>query len=206
MLPGVLVPVRPVVPLDEGGVDRRAHRRASEKGVEPGQRPEYQCPHHLDHAALLTHLANRGVADVGGEDPLGLGRSPRPGTLRLGLLDAVDLPDRRLLRGMLVAGDQHIRPPRRPVVDLLDHLLASRACPLARHQAEQEPALGIDRGVVPVVTPQPVQRVEGIARLLLLRDGGPLLVDLDLAGPGGKRPPTPGGGARHGPRPMPRSV
>jgi len=40
--------------------------------------------------------------------------------------------------------------------------------------------------MIPVVAPQSVQRVEGVARRLLLGDEAPLLIDLDLAGSGGK--------------------
>src|SRR5512142_552060 len=69
---------------------------------------------------------------------------------------------------MLVAGDQQVRPPRCPVVDLLDQVLEGVTIPLARHEGQQQSALGIDGGVVPVVTTPPVQRVERIARLLLL--------------------------------------
>jgi hypothetical protein len=67
-------------------------------------------------------------------------------------------------------------------VDLADQPRAGRAVALARHQGQEEPALGIDGGVVPVVAAESIQRVERVARRLLLGDEGPLLVDLDLTG------------------------
>ena len=206
MLPGVLVPIRPVVPLDERRVDGGAGPRSLQVGPQQEHRAEDQRPHHLHHTPLRARLADRGVAEVGREDPLGLRWPPRSRPLRPRSLDAVDLFDGRLIGGMLVAGDQQVRPPRCPVVDLLDQVLAGVTIPLARHESQQQSALGIDGGVVPVVTTQPVQRVERIARLLLLRDEGPFLIELDLPGRGGKRPPVLGGEARHGRRPGRRSV
>jgi len=44
--------------------------------------------------------------------------------------------------------------------------------------------------MIPVVALLSVGWVSRIAGLLLLADEGPLLIELDLAGPGAKRPPT----------------
>src|SRR5512142_2211196 len=155
---------------------------------------------------IVRRLLATYLAEVGWEDPLGLRWPPRSRPLRPRSLDAVDLFDGRLIGGMLVAGDQQVRPPRCPVVDLLDQVLAGVTIPLARHEGQQQSALGIDGGVIPVVTTQRVERVERIARLLLLRDEGPFLIELDLPGRGGKRPPVLGGGARPGRRPGRRSA
>jgi hypothetical protein len=89
---------------------------------------------------------------------------------------------------MLVAGDQQIGTPPGPVVDLADQPRAGLAIPLTWLQGQEQTALGIDRGVVPVVTAQPIQGVERIARRFLLEDEPPLLIDLDLTRPGGKEP------------------
>jgi hypothetical protein len=105
----------------------------------------------------------------------------------LGRLDAVDFANRRLIRGVLVAGQQHIDPSSGPVVDLADQPLAGRAVAFARHQGQEQAALGIDGRVVPVVAAKPVERVSRIAGGFLLGDVSPLLVDLDLTGPGGEK-------------------
>ena len=110
--------------------------------------------------------------------------------------------DRRLVGGVLVAGDQEVGPPRRPVVDLLDQFLAGRAVPFAGHQGQEQPALRIDGGVVPVVASEPIQGVERIARRLLLEDEPPLLIDLDLTRLGGKKPRVRRGVSRRGCRPV----
>ena len=93
----------------------------------------------------------------------GVGGRPGPRAPGPGRLDAVDLADRRLIRGMLVAGQQHVGPPTGPIVDLADQPLAGLAVTLARHQGQEQPALGIDGGVVPVVAPEPVQGVGRVA-------------------------------------------
>src|SRR3954451_7189247 len=188
MLAGVLMPIRPVVPLDEGRVDRAAHRRTSQIRLQQGAGPEDHAPHYLHDPPLLAPLPYGRVAQALRQGLHGLGRAARPRTPRLRSLDAIDLSDGRLVRGMLVAGDQEIGPPPGPVVDLLHDLLAGRAVPLAGHQAQQESTLGIDRGVVPIVTPPPIPRVERIAPPLLLVDEAPLLIELDFPGLGGKTP------------------
>lgn len=195
------MPIRPVLPLDEGGVDRRAHRRSTPQRWQQREGPEDQRPHHLNNPTLLPPLAHSRGAQIGREDLLGLGRSARSGTLRLRWFDAVDLPDRRLLRGMLSAGAEPICPPCRPVVNLLDQLLAGVAIALARHQGQQQPALGSHRRVVPVVASEPIPRVERIACRFLLPDEPPLLINWDRAGPGGKERRVPRGAIRHGLRP-----
>src|SRR5512135_3102669 len=185
------------------------------------------CPIRLSSSAslrMLLHVHRRGDSGLS----FGLFRDPETPENRgflvyLGLLgirgssgtarkqtESTKLGPRKsesLVRGgRLVAGDQQVRPPRCPVVDLLDQVLAGVTIPRARHEGQQQSALGIDGGVVPVVTTQPVQRVERIARLLLLSDEGPFLIELDLPGRGGNRPPVLGGGARHGRRPGRRNA
>lgn len=111
LLAAVLMPIRPVVPLDEGCVDRRAHRRASQERVQQRQRTEDQRPHHLDDTPLLPPLPHGRVAQVRRQDLSRLGRPPRPRASRLRLVDAVDLLDGCLIGGVLVAGDQQVGPP-----------------------------------------------------------------------------------------------
>ena len=161
-------------------VDRLSRR------AQQDQRAEDHRPHHLDDPAPLAPLPHRRVAQLRRDDPLGLGWPARPGAPRPGLLHAVDVADRRLIRGVLVGGDQQIGPAPGPVVDLADQPLAGRAVALAGHQGQEQPALGIDGGMVPVVAAEPIQGVQRVARRLLLGDEAPLLVDLDLTGRGGK--------------------
>jgi hypothetical protein len=148
---GVLMPIGPVGSRDERRGARRARRRTPQERVQPAKRAEDQRPHHLDHSPLLAPLPHRRVAQVGGNDLHGLGWPARPRTLRPGRLDAVDRVARRLLRGVLVAGDQQIESPPGPVADRADQPLAGLAMTLARHQGQESSALGINRGGVPVV-------------------------------------------------------
>src|SRR5205085_11547454 len=68
-----------------------------------------------------------------------------------------------------------------------------------------QPGLRVDRGVVPPVPAVVVRRVAGVAVLLLLEDERPLLVELDLTGVRGKKPPARRGAGGRGRRPVGRS-
>ena len=69
---------------------------------------------------------------------------------------------------MLVRGDQEVRPAVRTRLGVLNHPLAVLGGSLARHKAHEEAALGIDGCMVPVVTPDAVQWVVGVAVGLFL--------------------------------------
>jgi hypothetical protein len=205
-LPRVLMPIRPVVPLHERRVDGRARRRSLQSSNQQAEHAEDQGPHHLHDVAFLAPLPHGRIALLGRDDLHGLGRSARPRTLRPGLLHAVDLGDRRLVWGVLVAGDQQVGPPSGPIPDLTDQALAGLAVALARHQGQEQSALGVDGGMIPIIATEPIERVEGIARSLLLGDEVPLLVDLDFTGSGGEGPRVRHGASRRGPRRAPGSA
>jgi len=97
---------------------------------------------------------------------------------------------------MLVCGDQEVRPAACKYLHVLEHLIAALGCPLARHKAQQETALGVDGGMVPVVAAEAVQRVGWVTVGLLLADEAPLLVKLDLPGLRGKKRPARCGAGR----------
>ena len=114
-----------------------------------------------------------------------LGCAARPGMLRAGRRDAVELVDRRLIRGMLIAAQQYVGPASGPIVDLADQPLAGLAVTLAGHQGQEQPALGIGGGMVPIVAPEPIQRIVRVAVGFLGGNVAPLLIDLDLTSPRG---------------------
>ncbi len=76
-LPGVLMPVGPIVPLHERRVDRRTDRRTIQERVQQHQCPEDQGPHHLDDPPLLPPLPHGRVAQILRQDLHGLGRAGR---------------------------------------------------------------------------------------------------------------------------------
>ena len=65
---------------------------------------------------------------------------------------------------------------------------ALRRRSLAGDHGQQQAVLRIDRRVVPVVPLVIVAGIVRVAILLLLADEVPLLVELDLTGPRGKKP------------------
>jgi hypothetical protein len=73
-------------------------------------------------------------------------------------------------------------------VDLLDHLLGVLDHAGARDDRQDQPVLGVVGDVVPPVSLVVIGRVGGVAMRRLLGDERPFLVELDLAGLGGKRP------------------
>src|SRR4051794_9203366 len=94
------------------------------------------------------------------------------------------------VRGVLVGRDQPRHPAPQPVLHVRDQFPDLLGRPLAGDGTQHQPVLGVERHVVPVVAPAGVGRVSRVDVLLLLADERPLLVELQLAGPGGKRRPT----------------
>src|SRR5262249_51631802 len=75
-------------------------------------------------------------------------------------------------------------------LDLSDDRLAVLLRPRPGDHRQDQAVLRVVGDVVPVIPAVVVGRIAGVAVLLLLADEGPLLIELDLAGTGGKRPPT----------------
>src|SRR5262249_36308774 len=78
------------------------------------------------------------------------------------------------------------------------HMLA--AVPADYHTHDQA-MFGVQRDIIPAVPLLVIVWVVAVAVLFLLADEGPLFVELDFAGLGGKKPPVRGGVAGHAPRP-----
>src|SRR3954453_14514029 len=85
-------------------------------------------------------------------------------------------------------------------MDLLDDLLAVPRRALAGDHGQQQAVFGIDCRVIPIVPIVVVAGVAGVCVLLLLGDEVPLLVELDLTGPRGKKPRARRGGSWPGRR------
>ena len=204
-LPGVVVPVRRVLTLQERGVDPPADPRLSQGRQDRRHRAEDHPGEDLDDPALLPSLLDRGIVQPRWRDLLRDHASARPAAGRGRLTLPVGRQDRRLVGRVGVAGHQPQHTPSGPPLDLLDHLLDVLDVAGPGHDAEHQPVLGVVGDVVP---PVPMVRIGGVVRvamLLLLEDERPLLVELDLLSPGGKKPRTRRGVAGRGRRPGGRS-
>src|SRR5262249_8633517 len=147
------------------------------------------------HTPSLTLLAHRGVDQPRRQLPARPRRPTRP-RLALGLYpDAIDLFDRRGVRRIGVAGQQHGAVAACAAIHLRDDLLTVLRRALAGHHGKQEAVLRIDCRVVPVVPQVVVAWVVGVAVLCLLGDEIPLLVELGLTGARGKKPRARRGGS-----------
>src|SRR6185437_14322587 len=87
-----------------------------------------------------------------------------------------------------------------PTLDLTDDRMAILFGPRPGDHRQGQPVLRVVGDVIPVVPAVIVGRAVGIAVLLLLADEGPLLIELDLAGTGGKSPRARRGRPRRGDR------
>jgi hypothetical protein len=99
-------------------------------------------------------------------------------------------PDARLGEEffVLVAGERLRRLTAQAVLDLTDDLVGTLGDARPGNHRQDELVLGVVGGVVPPVPFVVVGRVGRVAVRLLLTDERPGLVELDLAGPRGKKP------------------
>jgi hypothetical protein len=186
-LPPVVVPVRRVLTLHERGVDPSARLRLRQHRLDRRHSPEHHAGHDLDHPALLPTLLDSGVVHPRWRHHLRLHLASRLARRRRLNLLAVGVQQRRLVRGILIAGHQIEHLASGPVLDLADQLLDALEVPGPWHHREHQPVLSIDRHVIPPIPSVVVGRVGGVTVGLLLEDERPLLVELDLAGLGGKK-------------------
>ena len=199
-LPGVAVPVRPVPALHERRVDRRAHARRPQRRQHRRHRAEDHPRGDLDHPALRARLLRHGIGQALRRDLVrGFGAPAFAGPGRGDRLP-VGVQDRPLVGRIPVGRDQVHQPASGATLDILDHRRDVLGRPLAGHGAQDQPALGVDRDVVPGVPLPVVGGVGWVAVRFLLGDEGPLLIELDLTGVRGKKPRTRRGGHGRAPR------
>src|SRR5215467_3746320 len=172
--------------LDKRSVNRCAHYRGCQRGLERGLRTEYAPELHVDHAPFFPGLVHRGVPQpLGGHEVRLLGPARLAGRRRDHRL-AIGVENRCLVGGVFI-GDQQIHHPsacaRVQVFDQRFRLLSST---LPRHNAHHQAMHGVEGDVIPVVTLGRVCRIIRIAVLLLFPYKSPFLGKLHLAGPRGK--------------------
>ena len=193
-LPGVAVPIRPVLTLHERRVDRPAHPRHPRGRDRRSHRPEDHSRGDRHHPTLLSCLLHHGISQALGRDLVrGPGASSLAGPGRRDRLP-VRLKQRVLVGQIAVGGDQVHQTAPGASLELVDHRHDILDRPLAGHDADHQPALGIDRDVVPGVSLAVIGRLGLVAILLLLGHERPLLIELGLAREGGKSRPTRRGG------------
>ena len=183
-LPRVAVPIHRILTLHERGVDSPTRRRSCQRRRHPSHHPEDHPRHGLDHPPLRSSLLDRRVIHPLGGHSLGHHLADPAARRRRGDLLAVGIQERCLVRRVFIAGRQIEDPASGPPLGLSDHL----DVPRPRRHHEGQPALGIDRHVIPAVAAMVVGRVVGVAAGLLLGDVGPFLVEPDLTGLRGKMP------------------
>ena len=105
--------------------------------------------------------------------------------------------DRGLVGRVLVGRHQPHHPTPGTAPEVPDQRVSRVGGPLADHQADDQPALGVEGHVVPAV---PMTRVVVSTILLLFTDERPLLVELHRGGLRGKKRPTRRGVRRRGRR------
>ena len=190
-LPRVLAPVRRVLALHERRVDRPATHRRLQRPVHRLLAPQHELPMDRHDAILGPLLADCRVGQTRIGTPLGQQRTTTwPGGRRGDDFDEGRGND-RLVGRVLVAGHQRGRLISESVLDLGDDLLDALGDPRPGDDRQDQLVLGVVGDVVPPVPLVIIDRVGGIAILLLLGHERPLLVELDLAGPRGKKPRAP---------------
>ena len=187
-LPGVAVPIRPVLALDERRVDRPADPREGQGRRHRGPRPEDHPRADLHDPALLPPLGHHRVIQARRRDHVRGDRAARPAGAGRGDRLAVGVQDRRLIGRVIVAGHQPHQPTPGPAAELPHQRLGVPDRPGTRHDADDQATLGVEGDVVPVVPLVGVGGIGAVAVGLLLGDEGPLLIELDLGRQGGRPP------------------
>lgn len=95
----------------------------------------------------------------------------------------------RLINGISVRGDQ-FRDPRQTRKQLLKELLDKDFGAFADDHFQHQSMIGIVGDVIPLVATEEIFFDLGVTVLLLFADEGPLFIQLDLVGIGGKSPPV----------------
>ncbi|QEG26553.1 hypothetical protein GobsT_12940 [Gemmata obscuriglobus] len=180
-LAATAVPVGPVVPLHEARVHHGAHGRGRQPG---GPGPEHHPRAHPHHPIVLLLLVDGGVRHRRWDHRVWVPRATRATGPRRDDHVPVGVPDGLLVHGVLVGCHQPHHPPPGPPAEVPDQRVGRVGGPLAHHHAHHQSALRVQSHVVPTVPPSGVL---GVATLLLLADEGPLLVERDLMGLGGKK-------------------
>jgi len=118
------------------------------------------------------------------------GHDPGPARMSFGRRDrpAEGMLNGRCVRRGLVAGDQVRGLTTQPPLHLGGERLGVLDGPRPGDDRQDQPVLGVVGNMVPVAPLVVVGRISGVAVALLLGDEGPLLVELDLPGPRGKKP------------------
>ena len=200
-LAAVAVVIRAVVPLHVHRVHPLTYRRGGQRRRDGKHRPEDDAGFDLDHAVVLARLVNHRILQALRGLLVRLGvpadLAPAPGSDRL----AVGLQDGRLVARVLIRGHQIHQPAAGPFFEIVYQELGVPLGTFARDHTDNQAMFGVEGHMVPVVAAQVICRLVRVAALLLLGDEGPLLVELDFTGLGGKKPRDRRGVARRGRRP-----
>ncbi len=178
-----------VLPLKKRRINAAARGRPGQRLAQPFGRTEYQPLFHRDHAITLANFVDRRVVQflrqtTPGENPRASRLPLRWFLLRLteGGLDRV------LVGRQFVGGDEVRDVAAEPPLDVGDDRFGVLHSPGSDDHRQDESAFGVKGDEVPCVAAVGVVGIVRVAILLLLADERPFLIDLDLAGLGGKSP------------------
>src|SRR5580658_2319714 len=187
-LPPVAIAVATVVPLHEDGVHHLTHQRQRQRRQHGRYRPKHHPRRHLNHPPVRPFLMHRGVLQFLGQDLLWVAGTSATSGPRLLLGHGIDRKDRRFVGRILVRGHQVHQAATRPRTEVLDQLLGLILCAFAGDHTHYQTVFRIEGHMIPVVAVLSVSGFLRVAVLLLLADEGPLLVELHLTSPRGKKP------------------
>jgi hypothetical protein len=198
---GIVATICRVQSLQERDVDRQACLRLSQSRSHRRHRPEYHSSHVLNHPSLLAPLLHRGVVCPRRRYLIRDHPAIRS-TCSLGCgLRLVGLEQRRLVRRLVVDGQQVEHPTLGPGLSHTNRLLDALGVTRPRHHGKPWTARRVGPHVIPPVPPVGVGQVAAGGVPLLLEDERLHLIVLDLTSVRGRTLPTRRGVAGHGRRP-----
>src|SRR5262245_17471794 len=189
-LASITVTIRPVLPLDEGGVDRLAHDRLRQRRQHPDNRAEDHAQGHFHTPPLLSGLVHGRILQPWRSHLVRGLRTSGLTCTRRHSLRAISVEDGRGISAVFITGDEMPQSAAGASLKVVHHLLDVLGRALNRHHPDHQAVFRIHGHMIPLIPLLSVPRIRRIAVLFFRAHEGPLLVELHLARLRGKTPPT----------------